>query len=44
MRVSNIGEGMIYYSALIVERTRGFTDREWVFAEIDRWLAAGATV
>jgi hypothetical protein len=27
------------YSSLIAERTKDFTGREWVFAEIDRWLA-----
>lgn len=27
------------FSAYIAERTRDFTGREWVFAEIDRWLA-----
>ena len=27
------------FSAYIAERTRDFAGREWVFAEIDRWLA-----
>lgn len=27
------------FSAYITERTRDFTSREWVFAEIDRWIA-----
>lgn len=27
------------FSAYIAERTRDFTGREWVFTEIDRWLA-----
>ena len=27
------------FSAYIAERTKDFTGREWVFAEIDRWLA-----
>lgn len=27
------------FSAHITDRTRDFTGREWVFAEIDRWLA-----
>jgi hypothetical protein len=27
------------YRNLIAERTRDFTGREWVFAEIDRWLS-----
>lgn len=27
------------YSDLIADRTRDFTGREWVFAEIDAWLA-----
>jgi WD40 repeat protein len=27
------------FSAYIAERTRDFTGREWVFAEIDRWLS-----
>jgi hypothetical protein len=27
------------FSAYIANRTRGFVGREWVFAEIDRWLA-----
>jgi hypothetical protein len=27
------------FSAFIDDRTRDFTGREWVFAEIDRWLA-----
>ncbi len=27
------------FSAIIAERTRDFTGRAWVFAEIDRWLA-----
>ena len=26
------------FSTYIAERTRDFTGREWVFAEIDRWL------
>lgn len=26
-------------STYIAERTRDFTGREWIFAEIDRWLA-----
>lgn len=30
---------MFDFSAYITERTRDFTGREWVFAEIDRWLA-----
>jgi WD40 repeat protein len=30
---------MIDFSATIADRTRDFTRREWVFAEIDRWLA-----
>jgi tetratricopeptide (TPR) repeat protein len=28
------------FSAYIAERTRDFTGREWVFAEIDAWLAS----
>jgi hypothetical protein len=28
----------INFSAYIAERTRDFTGREWVFAELDRWL------
>lgn len=28
------------FSAYIADRTRDFTGREWVFAEIDQWLAA----
>jgi hypothetical protein len=27
------------FSTYIAERTRDFTVREWVFAEIDQWLA-----
>lgn len=27
------------FSAYIADRTRDFTGREWLFAEIDRWLA-----
>lgn len=27
------------FSDFIADRTRNFTGREWVFAEIDRWLA-----
>jgi hypothetical protein len=27
------------FSAYIAERTRDFIGREWVFAEIDAWLA-----
>ncbi len=27
------------YTALIVDRMRAFTGREWAFAAIDRWLA-----
>jgi hypothetical protein len=27
------------FSAYIAERTRDLTGREWVFAEIDHWLA-----
>jgi Cdc6-like AAA superfamily ATPase len=27
------------FSAYITDRTRDFVGREWVFAEIDRWLA-----
>ncbi len=30
---------MIDYTDFITDRTRDFTGREWVFAEIDRWLA-----
>jgi hypothetical protein len=29
----------IDFSSYIADRTNGFTGREWVFAEIDRWLA-----
>jgi hypothetical protein len=29
------------FSAYITDRTRDFTGRKWVFAEIDRWLAQG---
>ena len=28
----------IDFSAYIIDRTKDFTGREWVFAEIDRWL------
>lgn len=31
---------VINFSAFITDRTRDFTGREWVFAEMDRWLAA----
>lgn len=31
---------MFDFSAYITDRTRDFVGREWVFAEIDRWLAA----
>jgi hypothetical protein len=27
------------FSDTIAERTRGFVGREWVFAEVDTWLA-----
>ena len=27
------------FSATIADRTRDFVGREWVFAEIDQWLA-----
>ena len=27
------------FSTFISDRTKDFTGREWVFAEIDRWLA-----
>jgi hypothetical protein len=27
------------YTELIVDRTRDFTGRDWVFAKIDAWLA-----
>jgi hypothetical protein len=27
------------FAAYIANRTRDFTGREWVFAEIDRWLS-----
>jgi Zn-finger protein len=27
------------FTELIVDRTHDFTGREWVFAEIDQWLA-----
>jgi len=30
---------MIDFSTTIADRTRDFTGREWVFTEIDRWLA-----
>ena len=30
---------MINFSVYIADRTRDFTGREWVFAEIDAWLA-----
>lgn len=30
---------MFDFSAHIAERTLDFTGREWLFAEIDRWLA-----
>jgi hypothetical protein len=30
----------IDFSDYITERTRDFTGRDWVFAEIDEWLAA----
>jgi len=30
---------MIDFFDYIVDRTKDFTGREWVFAEIDRWLA-----
>ena len=29
----------IDFAPVIAERSRDFTVREWVFAEIDRWLA-----
>ena len=29
---------MLDFSAYITERTKDFTGREWVFAELDRWL------
>ena len=30
---------MVDFTPFITERTRDFTGREWVFAEVDRWLA-----
>ena len=32
---------VINFSDFIADRTRDFTGREWVFAQIDHWLAAG---
>jgi hypothetical protein len=32
-------EQTLDFSAYIADRTKDFTGREWVFAEIDRWLA-----
>jgi hypothetical protein len=29
---------LLDFSDYITDRTRGFTGREWVFAEIDHWL------
>jgi hypothetical protein len=33
------GTRILDFSDFITDRTRNFTGREWVFAEIDRWLA-----
>lgn len=38
--MGQIGLKPLYnFDSYITERTRNFTGREWVFAEIDRWLA-----
>jgi hypothetical protein len=36
-----MSQATLDFSAYIAERTRDFTGRQWVFAEIDRWLASG---
>lgn len=37
--MEGISSSIIDFSAYVQERTRDFTGRDWVFAEIDHWLA-----
>ena len=34
-----VGTQVFDFSDFIVERTKNFTGREWIFRKIDRWLA-----